>query len=205
MAALPRAINEDERLATVINGPCDGLTAAIDACLVQGMNGRYVSSFFFTASGLPGGTYSFSKTHTIFQVLVNVSKPSPQDSLRTSLSKRNRNSGSSSHSSLRGWTTASEVKSVPGLCEDHNVVKSVPGLYEDHNVSLGADFMQEDGDSDAQRERLKADNKNLASHLPRACLTLAGAGFPSSLLDLCTFGFSIQKLEQIATYSISTI
>nr|GEX25341.1 hypothetical protein [Tanacetum cinerariifolium] len=44
MAALPRAINEDERLARAINGMCDGLTAAIDACLVQGMNGRYVSS-----------------------------------------------------------------------------------------------------------------------------------------------------------------
>nr|GFB19570.1 hypothetical protein [Tanacetum cinerariifolium] len=33
MAALPRAINEDERLATAINGPCDGLTAAIDPSL----------------------------------------------------------------------------------------------------------------------------------------------------------------------------
>nr|GEW76083.1 hypothetical protein [Tanacetum cinerariifolium] len=30
-------------------------------------------------------------------------------------------------------------------------------------------------------ERLKADNTNLASHLPRACLMLAQAGFPSSL------------------------
>ncbi|GJZ49987.1 hypothetical protein Tco_0604177 [Tanacetum coccineum] len=31
------------------------------------------------------------------------------------------------------------------------------------------------------RERLKADNTNLAIHLPRACLMLAQAGFPSSL------------------------
>ncbi|GKB39700.1 hypothetical protein Tco_0884642 [Tanacetum coccineum] len=29
-------------------------------------------------------------------------------------------------------------------------------------------------------ERLKEDNTNLASHLPRACLMLAQAGFPSS-------------------------
>nr|GFA16087.1 hypothetical protein [Tanacetum cinerariifolium] len=54
-------------------------------------------------------------------------------------------------------------------------------------------------------ERLKADNTNLASHLPRACLMLARAGFPSSLLDLYAFGFSTRRLEQIATCSISTI
>nr|GFC65940.1 hypothetical protein [Tanacetum cinerariifolium] len=30
MATLPRAINEDERLARAINGMCDGLTTAIE-------------------------------------------------------------------------------------------------------------------------------------------------------------------------------
>nr|GFA07310.1 hypothetical protein [Tanacetum cinerariifolium] len=56
--------------------------------------------------------------------------------------------------------------------------------------------------------------KNLTSHLPRACLMLALAGFPSSLeimlddllaLDsIVRFDLRDRRLEQTATFSIST-